>query len=250
MPFSSQICVTDNRRLNLSFYHTYPDQDAALGGFPERTQPLCQERDMPDFSQAFQKTMDHEGGWCNTPGDHGGETYREISRVYHPKWPGWPLIDRLKNASGVPVIRGADLESLNGMVETFYRSEFWERCGCDRIGHQGVAEELFDSAVNVGVVAAQTWLQESINILNIRFRLSGQLTMDGPEHARRRGQDAGAWGWLAAVPADERIPVRPLRHPGAQESQPGQIPGRRLARPDRVGDLRITALPAEAYLMG
>ncbi|MBF0261078.1 MAG: hypothetical protein HQL97_04440 [Magnetococcales bacterium] len=134
---------------------------------------------MSDFLPAFQKTMGHEGGWCNTPGDRGGETYRGISRVYHPKWPGWPLIDRLKNSAGVPVIQGADLESLNGMVEAFYQSEFWVRCGCDRIGHQGIAEELFDSAVNVGVVAAQTWLQESINILNVRFRLSGQLTVDG-----------------------------------------------------------------------
>ncbi|MBF0417003.1 MAG: hypothetical protein HQL86_01985 [Magnetococcales bacterium] len=135
---------------------------------------------MPDFHKAFQKTMGHEGGWCNTPGDRGGETYRGIARVYHPGWLGWWLIDAAKDKSGSPVLRGyGRMGELDAMVEAFYRTEFWERCGCDRIEHQAIAEEMFDSAVNCGVVAAQTWLQESINILNERFRLSGKLAVDG-----------------------------------------------------------------------
>ncbi|MBF0340222.1 MAG: hypothetical protein HQL95_04585 [Magnetococcales bacterium] len=134
---------------------------------------------MPDFSTAFQKTMGHEGGWCNTPGDRGGETYRGISRVFHPEWSGWSLIDACKNASGIPVIQGQNLETLNGLVETFYRQEFWDRCGCDRIGDQAIAEELFDSAVNCGPGSAQRWLQEAVNILDVRFRLSEPVKIDG-----------------------------------------------------------------------
>lgn len=48
------------------------------------------------FESAYAPVKQWEGGWCDVPGDSGGETYAGIARNFFPNWRGWPLIDAAK----------------------------------------------------------------------------------------------------------------------------------------------------------
>jgi lysozyme family protein len=52
------------------------------------------------FQTAYVHILEFEGGYANDPRDKGGETYRGISRVSFPDWPGWPFIDEIKAKIG------------------------------------------------------------------------------------------------------------------------------------------------------
>ena len=110
------------------------------------------------FETAYNKTMGHEGGYVNDPDDKGGETFRGISRVHYPDWQGWAIIDDfIKNGQQPP-----DLDLL---VQSFYKKHYWDKCKGDLLPHT-IAEELFDTAVNMGVRTAGRFLQRSLNALN------------------------------------------------------------------------------------
>lgn len=132
---------------------------------------------MPDFLTAYRKTLGFEGGWSNLPDDRGGETVMGISRRNHPAWPGWPLVDSLKNEQGIPNLNQAAALPLSSLVESFYQAEYWERAWCGKLPAQGLAEEIFDSAVNCGVDTAVAWLQEMSNLL--RQKDDALLAVDG-----------------------------------------------------------------------
>jgi lysozyme family protein len=100
---------------------------------------------MAQFKLSFDRTMTHEGGYSNLLFDPGQETYRGISRRYHPSWSGWVKIDELKKTTILgPKTIIAELEPL---VAGFYKVEFWDRVYGDMIPDQGVANILFDSSV-------------------------------------------------------------------------------------------------------
>jgi lysozyme family protein len=133
---------------------------------------------MADFTPAFAKTLAHEGGYSDHPADRGGETYRGIARVFFPDWPGWRRIDAAKRAASFP----ANLARNTGLqqaVEAFYREHFWNRLGGDGISDQAVAEELFDTAVNMGVRRGGRFLQEALNLLNRNQENYADLVVDG-----------------------------------------------------------------------
>jgi len=119
---------------------------------------------MADFAPAFQKTLRHEGGYVHDPNDRGGETFCGISRKHHPNWEGWPFIDAHFFGQG----EAADLRRfpmLMGQVEKFYRLNFWNRLRLDEVARQDIADELFDSAVNVGSGRAARWAQHACNLI-------------------------------------------------------------------------------------
>jgi len=119
---------------------------------------------MADFLPAFHRTLGHEGaGESNDPIDRGGRTYRGISQVHHPDWPGWTCP------------RGERDEH----VEALYRSQFWSYIRGDNIADQPIAEELFDTAVNTGIRAASRMFQRALNILNRQGRVFADLAVDG-----------------------------------------------------------------------
>lgn len=105
---------------------------------------------MADFTQAFQLTIAHEGGYVNDPDDPGGETYKGVARKIHSKWDGWQTIDMLKRQAGFPGNLDKDPE-LQEAIADFYRVNFWDRVKGDNITEQKVAESIFDFAVNAGV---------------------------------------------------------------------------------------------------
>ena len=133
---------------------------------------------MAEFDVAYAKTSAYEGGYAKDPIDRGGETYRGIARVRHPGWVGWQRIDAHKRKRAFPKSLDAD-RALQAKVRAFYRSVFWDRCRGDELADQALADELYDSAVNLGVRRAVRFLQSSLNLLNRNQRDYADLIEDG-----------------------------------------------------------------------
>ncbi len=133
---------------------------------------------MADFKEAFEITLDIEGGYGNDPDDSGGETYKGISRVHHPKWSGWGLIDGQKQVSGFPQILEDDA-ALDHSVQSFYKTEFWDKIRGDDLGSQMIANELFDTAVIMSPRKAIVFLQRCLNMLNVMEDLYPDIVVDG-----------------------------------------------------------------------
>ena len=132
---------------------------------------------MADFHDAYKKTLNFEGGYVNDKDDAGGETYKGISRVYNPSWYGWTLIDQEKSESDFPSCLDLD-EDLYDAVEDFYKDKYWDVNRLDEFP-QEVAEEMFDTGVNMGIGRAARFLQKSLNYLNRNGSLFSELVVDG-----------------------------------------------------------------------
>jgi len=132
---------------------------------------------MANFEAAFKKTMEHEGKYSDDPADLGGETYRGISRRFNPSWEGWKIVDRIKGESLdlTEEIQG----KLDFLTREFYRINYWDKFLGVEISFQPVAEELFDTAVNMGIGRAVKFLQTALNCLNRNETLYDDLQEDG-----------------------------------------------------------------------
>lgn len=133
---------------------------------------------MADFIQAYRKLLPVEGGYVNHPSDRGKETYKGISRRFHPQWKGWAIIDALRKEPGFPK-NLTNHPVLQELVQSFYKSEFWDKLQGDRINEQRIADELFDSGVNMGIATAVRFLQGSLNVLNRNGRLFPDIERTG-----------------------------------------------------------------------
>ena len=123
---------------------------------------------MSKFDVAFDVTMGHEGGYSNDPDDPGGETYRGISRKHHPLWTGWALVNP----------RHINEKVLDPYVREFYLIEYWDKLKCQHFS-QIIANELFDTGVNVGKRVAGTFFQQGLNLLNKNETLYKNIVVDG-----------------------------------------------------------------------
>jgi len=144
---------------------------------------------MANFDEAFDKTMGHEGGYVNDPTDAGGETYRGIARVYNPQWEGWDIIDDTK-----PNINDSELDPY---VRQFYEERYWDVNRLDEFP-QSIANEMFDTGVNMGIGRAAKFLQECLNYLNRNGQLFTDLVVDG-------AIGSASLNALAKVKKDEEI---------------------------------------------
>ena len=121
---------------------------------------------MANFDTAFYRTViTNEGPYDNDPKDPGGETCWGITRKYQALWTGWALVDKIRGSAGFP----GTIESDKGLmleVQNFYRQNWWARIQGDYIESQEVVEELFDAAVNCGLVTVIKWLQRALNAFN------------------------------------------------------------------------------------
>jgi lysozyme family protein len=135
---------------------------------------------MSNFEEAYKKTMGHEGGYVNDPDDAGAETYKGISRRFHPSWPGWIIIDNYRRQHAFPEVLDNSLE-LMVAVKDFYKVNFWDRFWGDEVSkvNFAVAMEIFDNAVNMGVGRSVRFLQEALNVLNRNGILFYDLSVDG-----------------------------------------------------------------------
>lgn len=133
---------------------------------------------MAKFKDAFTRTMGHEGGYVKDADDLGGETYRGISRKFNPGWVGWTRVDRAKRRRGFPGNLAPDA-ALQAGVEAFYKQHYWDKFQGDAIANQAIANEMFDTGVNMGVVRAVEFLQRGLNVLNRNEKLYRDLVPDG-----------------------------------------------------------------------
>jgi lysozyme family protein len=133
---------------------------------------------MADFATAYAITARHEGGYANSKIDSGGETMLGVSRNNFPTWPGWPIIDRLKGQLGFPDTANINPE-LKRMAAAFYKQQFWDVFRLDSVSNQAIANEVFDTAVNMGTVRAAQFLQRAINVTNRGGSYAPDITVDG-----------------------------------------------------------------------
>jgi lysozyme family protein len=133
---------------------------------------------MADLAAALARVLEHEGGYADDPDDRGGETYRGIARRFHPDWSGWSRVDALKRGAGFPRSLAGD-RRVEEAVAALYRDLYWDRFHGDSLPDQPLAEELFDTAVNLGVRRAVRFLQDSLNLLNRSQRNYADLVVDG-----------------------------------------------------------------------
>jgi len=138
---------------------------------------------MNTFEQILNKTLASEGGYSNAKTDKGGETYKGISRRWHPGWDGWEIVDMVKGVDGgfealkrgniSNVTSPAYQAKLDQLVKLFYFEEFWKRIKGDAIAFidEDIAFEVFDMEVNSNDGARI--LQKTLN------HLGAKLTVDG-----------------------------------------------------------------------
>ena len=138
---------------------------------------------MADLKIAEAKTLKWEGGYCNIPGDKGGETIFGIARNMHPDLKLWRDVDNYKEGlKPFDKSKYKELETLckgNGQFMesfyAFYKANFWDKIKGDEIESQAVANALYDFAVNSGVKTAVKKIQQVINM----FGTGAQIAEDG-----------------------------------------------------------------------
>lgn len=140
-------------------------------------------RKLASFAVSYAITKKHEGGYVNDPQDAGGETYRGVSRVYWSRWAGWEVIDHYKrehpkNIHAATKAMDSD-HYLREQVHIFYKGNFWDRVRGDEVTDQDVANELFDTGVNMSVYRATLFLQKALNLLNGNGKRYSDIMEDG-----------------------------------------------------------------------
>jgi lysozyme family protein len=135
---------------------------------------------MADFETARKITAHHEGGYANNPADTGGETMFGVSRNNFKDWPGWEIVDQIKAANPRTYVAVLNNHSqLKEQARAFYKAVFWDCYRADQIQNQAIANELFDTGVNMGQSRAATFLQRAINVTNNRGKRSPDVVVDG-----------------------------------------------------------------------
>lgn len=128
-----------------------------------------------DFAVSIRKVLKHEGcawdengnlietGYCNNPDDPGGETIYGITHdeAVENGWVG-PI-------SEMPLSFATEI----------YRVKYWIPLWGEHIDDQGIADEVFDTAVNCGLKTSVIFLQRALNVLNERQKLWPDVAVDG-----------------------------------------------------------------------
>lgn len=133
---------------------------------------------MSDFEEAYDITLGNEGGYDNDPDDAGGETYKGLTRKYESDWDGWEIIDAAKNEPNFPKNLETN-EELQASIRTLYKKKYWDAFWGDQIPNQKIANELFDSGVNMGTGRVIKFLQTGLNVLNKNGKLYPDIEEDG-----------------------------------------------------------------------
>ncbi len=126
-------------------------------------------------------TMRNEGGWCNVPGDPGGETYKGITKRDNPRWKGWAHVNICKAQLGPQpkfgtkayyayarninrILKGN--QNVEAYVDDFYRREYWQAIHGDEIKSQYLAFKICDFGINAGAGTSIKLLVKTINQQN------------------------------------------------------------------------------------
>ena len=129
---------------------------------------------MADFKKAWAKTSTNEGGYINNSKDSGKETYRGITIVSNPKWSGWDVVHKAildlgihdtldcpKDVRSKIDAKLAEIPELDELVQSIYKKNYWDPLNLDNEPDQLIAEQVFDSAVNLGVATAKRFIDNA-----------------------------------------------------------------------------------------
>ena len=99
------------------------------------------------FQDALKRVLQHEGGYVDHPSDPGGETNYGITKA----------VARNYGYSGSMRNIPADV------VEKIYKNQYWDAMSCDNFPF-AVAFQLFDAAVNHGLLNARKIIQRAVGV--------------------------------------------------------------------------------------
>jgi lysozyme family protein len=123
---------------------------------------------MAKFELAITHTLQAEGGLVNDKDDSGGFTYRGITRKNFPNWVGWSKLDKWIGTNSTPktgkIFTEAEIPGLEKDCKDFYKQNFWIPVKGDEIINQEVANDIFDSSVNMGISQAVKLTQRTLGI--------------------------------------------------------------------------------------
>jgi len=120
---------------------------------------------MFSIEAAIDALLRREGGYVNHPDDRGGET-------------NWGITVAVARANGYT---GPMRDMPRSVAVEIYKRRYWLVPGFDRVAQlsPAVAEELFDTGVNMGPAVATQMLQRALNALNRQRTDYPDLKVDG-----------------------------------------------------------------------
>ena len=118
----------------------------------------------PIKKRIIDRIIETEGGYVNDPNDAGGETNFGITRA-------------VAKANGY---YGAMQTMPRSVALDIYCEKYWDsvKAGSVSLLSEAIAEEMVDTAVNMGPSRAVQFLQRSLNVLNKGGRLYDDLLAD------------------------------------------------------------------------
>jgi lysozyme family protein len=121
--------------------------------------------DEPDIDALIDAVIDKEGGYVNHSADKGGPTCFGITEAVARAHGFAGSMRQLPRADAVAI----------------YRRLYWLRPRLDEVAKRSdrIAEELFDTGVNMGPSVAVTFLQRALTALNRNGKDYPDLTPDG-----------------------------------------------------------------------
>jgi lysozyme family protein len=136
---------------------------------------------MANFDIAFKISMGHEGGYANDPVDTGGETIFGITRRDWPNSQIWKKVDEYKKnhdiKAAIPLMNKDPY--LLALAKEIYKKSYWDVNSLDKINNQTIANELFDTGINMGIGIASRFLQRALNYTNRNQILYRDISIDG-----------------------------------------------------------------------
>lgn len=108
---------------------------------------------MIDYDTSFDRLIGNEGGYSNNPKDPGGETNWGIT---------WPVLHQAIGASVVP--SAVTIATMTrDQAKLIYKSFFWDAGKMDQYD-PAISFQVFDFAVNSGIVTALRKLQTAVGV--------------------------------------------------------------------------------------
>lgn len=117
------------------------------------------------FARLIDGLLAREGGYSNNPADAGGETNHGVTKAVARENGYFGPMSAMTRAQAVEI----------------YRAKYWLRPGLHLVAAVApeIAEELFDTGVNMGAGTAARFLQRALNALNARGQHYGDVAVDG-----------------------------------------------------------------------
>lgn len=170
------------------------------------------------FSRLIEGVLGREGGYVNHPDDRGGETI-------------WGITVAVARRFGY---KGAMRSMTRAQAIEIYRAQYWSGPGFDLIARisEKIAEELFDTGINMGPAVAASMLQRCLNALNRQGKDYPDIKVDS-----------------AAGPATRRSLESYLRVRGA-EGEVVMLKGLNCLQGERYIDLAEKRQANESFVYG